>query len=263
MEVYAAQIDRMDQGIGRIVDALKAAGQLEHTLLLFLSDNGGCAECIQPSWAQGLIRSGSAPSHTRSGEEVVFGERPTVMPGAESTYMSYGTGWANLSNSPFRLYKHWVHEGGISTPFIVHWPDGLREQGTLRHVPAQLTDVMATVLDITGAVYPEEYDGYKILPCEGQSLLPYLLEDGERTVPLYWEHEGNAAVRAGRWKLVRKYPGPWELYDMKLDRTEQADLSEQHPNIVKQMAELYQSWAKKCGVIPWEKMDDIINKKRG
>lgn len=264
MEVYAAQIDRMDQGIGRILDALESTGQLDNTLLLFLSDNGGCAECIQPGWAPGLIAKGSAPSHTRDGTELLFGERPEVMPGGESTYMSYGTGWANMSNTPFRLYKHWVHEGGIATPFIAHWPAGLPKRGELRHAPAQLPDVMATILEVTGASYPREHDGHVIPPCEGLSLLPFLLEDGEREeVPLFWEHEGNAAVRIGRWKLVRKYPGPWELYDMSLDRTEQSDLAASHPGRVGQMTELYQQWAERCGVIPWETMQRIIQEKRG
>lgn len=152
MEVYAAQIDRMDQGIGRILNALEQTEQLENTLLIFLSDNGGCAEHIQAGWGSGLIRSQSAPEQTRDGKEIVFGEYPDIMPRPEHTYQSYGMGWANLSNTPFRLYKHWVHEGGIAAPFIVHWPEGLIDNGALRHTPGQLTDVMATILDITGAV---------------------------------------------------------------------------------------------------------------
>jgi arylsulfatase A-like enzyme len=260
MEVYAAQLDRMDQGIGRIVSALEETEQLENTLFIFLSDNGGCAERIEAGWGPGLVRSGGAPERTRGGEPVLFGENPDRQPGPENTYQSYGTGWANLSNTPFRLYKHWVHEGGIATPFIVHWPAGLQEQGGLRHTPAQLTDVMSTLLDVTGAAYPEVYNGREIPPCEGRSLLPIFSKDQDRAEPLYWEHEGNAAIRIGKWKLVRKYPGPWELYDMELDRTEQVDLAGEDPDRVQDMADQYEQWARRCGVIPRETMLNIMKK---
>lgn len=207
MEVYAAQIDMMDQGIGKIIDTLKETNQFENTLIMFLSDNGGCAEVIDANWGQGLVQGGSARSETRSGDKVQFGANPEVMPGPENTYQSYGIAWANVSNTPFRLYKHWIHEGGISTPFIVHWPKGIKSKGELRHTPAQLTDVMATIIEITGTPYPETYEGNDILPLEGYSLLPVFERDNLESRPLFWEHEGNAAVRIGKWKLVRKYPG--------------------------------------------------------
>ena len=141
MEVYAAQIDRMDQGIGRILAALEETGQLDNTLIIFLSDNGACAEDIPDGvTARELVdQLMIAKAKTRTGKPVRLGNDPTLMPGGEDTYQSYGTAWANLSNSPFRLYKHWIHEGGIATPFIVHWPRGIQEKGGLRHNPSQLT----------------------------------------------------------------------------------------------------------------------------
>lgn len=259
MEVYAAQIDRMDQGIGRIVKALEETGELDNTLLIFLSDNGACAEDIPENvTAQELINLMIAKATTRDGKPVRFGNDPSIMPGAEDTYQSYGTAWANLSNAPFRLYKHWIHEGGIATPFVVHWPNGIAEKGGLRHSAFQLPDIMATVLDVSGAEYPKEYKGNKILPLEGVSMVPTFSSEAARNAPLFWEHEGNAAVRVGKWKLVRKYPGAWELYDMELDRTELNDLAAQHPERVKEMKAQYDAWANRCGVIPREKILELM-----
>lgn len=258
MEVYAAQIDIMDQGIGRIINALEEADQLDNTLILFLSDNGGCAEEIQPDWKENMIKV-SAQEKTRSGESVIFGNRPDVMPGPENTYQSYGIAWANLSNTPFRLYKHWVHEGGIATPFIVHWPKQIEGKGELRHTPAQLPDVMATVLDIVGGRYPNTYKGRDILPLEGHSLASVIERDTREERPLFWEHEGNAAIRKGKWKLVKKYPGDWELYDMKADRTELHNMADQYPEKVCAMSEEYQAWAERCQVKDWEVVKSIRN----
>ena len=256
MEVYAAQIDRMDQGIGRILQALEDTGQLEDTLIIFLSDNGACAEDIPEGvTAKELVEELMiAKATTRRGEPVRFGNDPTIMPGGEDTYQSYGTAWANLSNTPFRLYKHWIHEGGIATPLIVHWPRGIAERGGLRHHPGQLPDIMATILDVTGAAYPRERDGHEVPPCEGESLVPSFASDDAGRGPLFWEHEGNAAVRVGQWKLVRNYPGPWELYDMEADRTEMNDLASQHPDRVREMSALHAAWAERCGVIPRERI---------
>ena len=170
MEVYAAQVDRMDQGIGRIIQALEDSGRLHNTLIIFLADNGACAEDIPDDvTVETLVNDLMiARSHTRDGEEVIFGNLPEIMPGAENTYQSYGTAWANLSNTPFRLYKHWTHEGGVSTPLILHWPDGIKNPGEIRHTPGQLPDIMATILDVTQAQYPEEYRG-KYHPAAGRA----------------------------------------------------------------------------------------------
>lgn len=256
MEVYAAQIDRMDQGIGRILDALESTGQLENTLIVFLSDNGGCAEDIPEDVlpSQLVEDLNLARYKTRDGRTVKIGNDRSVMPGAEDTYQSYETAWANLSNAPFRLYKHWIHEGGISTPLIMHWPEGIKDQGSLRHGPGQLPDIMATILDVTGAVYPDNFDGYAIPPCEGESMAASFATDNTTRGPLFWEHEGNAAVRNGKWKLVRKYPEDWELYNMEQDRTELNNIVSQHPDRRAEMLSLYENWAARCGVIPREQI---------
>ncbi|MBS1815534.1 MAG: arylsulfatase [Acidobacteria bacterium] len=257
MEVYAAQIDRMDQGIGRILAALEETGQMENTVIIFLSDNGACAEDIPEGvTVDELVHNLKiARSHTRDGRAVQFGNIPDIMPGAEDTYQSYGTAWANLSNTPFRLYKHWIHEGGISTPFVVHWPEGIKAKGEIRHTPGYLPDVMATVLAITGADYPATFDGNAIAPLEGNTLSDTFASDHAQPRPtMFWEHEGNAAVRAGKWKLVKRYPNAWELYDMELDRTELHDLAGQYPEKVNDMAKQYDAWTKRCGVIPREKI---------
>jgi len=260
MEVYAAQIDRMDQGIGRIINSLEETGQLENTLIIFLSDNGACAEDIPTGVTKEEMVENLqlARSKTRKGEEVQFGNDPDIMPGPENTYQSYGRAWANLSNTPFRFYKHWVHEGGIATPLIMHWPDKIQDSGGLRHSPGQLPDIMATIVEVADGNYPGTYDGHDILPLEGESLVPLFREDQRNRDPLYWEHEGNAAIRKGKWKLVKDYPNDWELYDMQDDRTELSDLSEQYPDRVKNMIDEYENWADRCGVIPREKILQLM-----
>ena len=256
MEVYAAQIDRMDQGIGRIIDALKRNGLFDNTLVIFLADNGACAEDIPEDVPiEELVnRLMIARSHTRAGEPVHFGNDPDRMPGPENTYQSYGVAWANLSNTPFRLYKHWIHEGGIATPLIMHWPPGIAEKGAIRHAPGYLPDIMATILDVTGTPYPSSYDGNAIEPLEGQSLKPTFDHDHIDRKPMFWEHEGNSAVRIGQWKLVREHPKDWELYDMHADRTELNDLAGAHPDRVADMAAQYDAWARRCGVIPRDRI---------
>ncbi len=187
-----------------------------------------------------------------------FGNDTKRMPGPENTYQSYGTAWANLSNSPFRLYKHWIHEGGIATPLIAHWPNGIApgENGGVRHAPGYLPDIMATIVDLTGATYPAAFEGHAIEPLEGQSLLPVFGRDstGDDRKPMFWEHEGNAAVRIGKWKLVKRYPREWELYDMDADRTELHDLASREPERVKAMTAQYDAWAKRCGVLDRQKV---------
>jgi arylsulfatase A-like enzyme len=256
MEVYAAQIDRMDQGIGRILAALKETGQWENTLIVFLADNGGCAEELGPNtgqWiANGWEQVGSIK--TRDGRDVRFGNSPDIIPGGEDTYSSYGIPWANVSNTPFRLYKHWVHEGGISTPFIAHWPEGIEARGELRHQPAQLPDIMATFLDLAGADYPTQYEGRRIQPLEGFSMTPTFADNPPTRPVLYWEHEGNKAVRKGKWKLVCRFPNPWELYDIEADRTELHELAPENPDVVQELSKLYDDWASRCGVTTWEEL---------
>ena len=258
MEVYAAQIDRMDQGIGRILQAVRDSGQWDNTLFVFLSDNGGCAETIDPDktrdWAVNVERVGTAV--TRDGRDVHYGNVPGILPGGEETYQSYAA-WANLSNAPFRLYKHWVHEGGIATPFIAHWPAGIRARGALRHQPAQLPDIMATFLDVAGVEYPATRQDHAVKPMEGFSMVPTFANRPHGRNTLYWEHEGNRGVRQGRWKLVSQHPEPWELYDMDADRTEMHDLAAGLPDRVNALSALYNAWAERCGVMPWDELIKI------
>lgn len=257
MAVYAAQVDRMDQGIGLIYDKLQELGLLDNTIIMFLSDNGGCEEILRENgWVEDLLYP------TRKGERVRPGNDPSKMPGGEDTYMSYGLSWANMSNTPFRLYKHWVHEGGIATPFIVHWPRVIKEKGAIIHEPFHVKDIMATCLEVAGVSYPETYEGKQIVPMEGESFLPLLTgKTGDGSLsrkPIVWEHEGNCAVRLGEWKLVRKYPGEWELYNIEEDRTELNDLADVYKDKAKELEAIYDEWAERCGVIPW----DILKKRR-
>ncbi len=251
MAVYAAQVELLDDAVGRVVEAQRAAGRLDNTMIIFLSDNGGCAEEMVPGYIDELPRPPlHSPAVTRSGERVRCGNGPEIIPGGPDTYTSYGKPWANLSNTPFREYKHWVHEGGIATPLIAHWPSGL-PSGVTVHTPHQLPDLMATVLEITGAAYPTERGPYPVPPAEGTSMLPaWRSEAAEDDHDLYWEHEGNSAIRRGRWKLVRKHAQPWELYDLAADRSELLDRAADHPALVEELAVNYQKWADRCGVQP-------------
>jgi arylsulfatase A-like enzyme len=246
MEVYAAQVYRMDRGVGRILEKLRQVGREENTLVFFLSDNGGCAEEILPNW-QGL----HIPSKTRDGRGVQVGNNPNILPGTEGTYQSYGVPWANVSNTPFRLYKHWVHEGGIATPLVVSWPAVIRDGGRLVHEPGHVVDIMPTCCELAGVRYPSLFKGRDVLPTDGESLRPLLVGGSRKRAPIFWEHEGNRAVREGKWKLVSKLPGPWELYDMDADRTEMNDLAGQNPAIVQFLSRLYDDWARKANVEPW------------
>jgi len=263
MEVYAAQVDCMDQGIGRIVAALQQSGQLTNTLLFFLEDNGGCAEPTGrtgtkaradqptlPRLAPDFLQQGSQPKQTRDGWPVLTG--PSVMPGPDDTFIAYGKAWANVSNTPFREYKHWVHEGGISTPLIVHWPAAIHAAGALRRQPGHLVDIMATCLDVAGATYPAQFKGVPITPLEGRSLRPAFDDHPIDRDALFWEHEGNRAVRQGDWKLVAKGPaGKWELYNMAADRTELHDLAAQEPGRVRDLTAQWEAYARRAKVLPW------------
>lgn len=263
MAVYAAQLDRMDQGVGRIVRELKWRDMFDDTMIVFLSDNGGCAEEMPIETAREFVTTYvTFDATTRDGREVRPGNDPSIVPGGEDTYATYGRAWANLSNAPFREYKHWIHEGGIATPFIVSWPNGIGTESVVRSQPHQLTDVMATVLDATGAEYPSSLPGRRPLPPEGVSMLPTLRDgatDDERF--LFWEHEGNCGVRRGPWKLVKKYGQEWELYDMIEDRTELSDLASEHPGIVREFSDAYAAWAQRCGVIPRERVLELYAKR--
>jgi arylsulfatase len=186
---------------------------------------------------------------TRDGRPVLGG--PSVMPGPDGTYIAYGQNWANVSNTPFRYYKHWVHEGGISTPLIAHWPGHIKSKGKLCHQPGHLIDIMATCVDVAGADYPTEYKGQKITPMEGRSLVPAFGDKRIEREAIYWEHEGNKAIRVGKWKMVLRHPGKWELYDMEKDRTELHDLAGKMPGKVAELKAMYEKWAARCGIQPW------------
>ncbi|SDT42010.1 arylsulfatase [Microlunatus soli] len=262
MEVYAAQIDRMDSGVGVIMAELEAQGVVDDTIVIFLSDNGGCAEEMPIETAQEFVTTYvTFDAETRDGRPVRPGNDPSIVPGGEDSYATYGRSWANVSNTPFREYKHWIHEGGIAAPFIVQWPARV-QPGVLRRQPHQLTDVLATLLDAAGLQYPERYDNRPILPAEGVSMLPTLIDDAtdpERV--LYWEHEGNCGVRRGDWKLVRKHGRSWELYDMITDRTELHDRATERPELVTELAASYQAWAERCGVIPREHVLELYRRR--
>jgi len=248
MAVYAAQVDRMDQGIGRIIAALKETGQYDDTLIMFLSDNGGSSEELPIGDWESFRRKDEVlqKDATRSGQPIRVGNTPDIVPGDEATYSSYGIPWANLSNTPFRRYKRWVHEGGISTPLIVHWTDGGVRANQVIHASGQLVDVLPTVLDAVGI------EGHPGL--QGRSLLPALRGDELRDEPLFWEHVGNAAIREGDWKLVRAYPADWELYNLRSDRAELHDRRDEHPEIARTLEDKWRSWADAVGVIPWDDM---------
>ncbi|MGB2824014.1 MAG: arylsulfatase [Phycisphaerae bacterium] len=270
MEVYAAMVDNMDQGIGRIVAELKKQARLDNTLILFFQDNGGCAEGFGrggvgkpradkpplPPMDPKALQSGMVPKQSRDGYPTRRGVG--AMPGPADTAIGYGKAWANVSNTPFREYKHWVHEGGISTPLIAHWPAGIREKGKLRHTPSHLVDLMATCVDLSGATYPAKVKGNDIRPMEGVSLAGIFNNKPIAPRALFWEHEKNCAIHLGKWKLVAKKgltrdgvkPEAWELYDMQADRSELNDLASAEPERVKEMARLYDEYARRANVLP-------------
>jgi arylsulfatase len=263
MEVYAAMLDRLDQNVGKLITELKKSGQYDNTLILFLQDNGACAEDIG---REATPTQSSKPAHPLQPDEITAGGHPQqtrdgkpmrsgvgVMPGGPDTYISYGKSWANVSDTPFREYKHWVHEGGIATPLIAHWPKGIPKKmnNSLVAEPSHLIDIMATCVDLAHANYPTERDGNKIVPLQGVSLKPLLTGGNfKRPQPIFWEHEGNRAVREGKWKLVAKENQPWELYNMENDRTEMHDLAAAQPDRVKQMAAQWDDYAAKSNVLP-------------
>lgn len=237
MAVYAAMIDRMDQNIGRILKALKETGEDKNTLIMFLSDNGASHE--------GINGNGFLPEIISAGKKMA--SDPT-------SFTSYGSRGANVSNTPLRMFKHWEYEGGTATPFIANAP--FIRQPVQSDKPAHIIDLMATCLDAAGVSYPETYKGNSIIPKEGISLLPLMKQEKwQGHDALFFEHEGNRAVRAGGWKLVSQYPeNVWQLYNINEDRTELNDQAHAYPDRVKEMENLYQNWAQRVGVIAFEKL---------
>ena len=220
MALHAAMIHRMDLEIGRVLDQIKTMGAFENTVIFFMSDNGASAEQI--------IRG---DLHDR-----------TATPGSAQTFLSLGPGWSSAANTPLRLHKSWMHEGGISTPFIVHWPAGIKARGELRRNPSHLIDLVPTILELAGGKGPKTIDGEAVPPLPGQSLVPAFTKDGSVTREyLWWFHDGNRAIRIGDWKLVADHEAPWELYDLGQDRSESRNLAAEHPNKV---SELGEAWTK-------------------
>jgi arylsulfatase A-like enzyme len=263
MQAYAAMVEEMDRGIGQILGELDRAGVRDNTIVIFMSDNGASPEGLPIVELERFkLRTDILRTHTRDGRDVFIGNEPSVMPGPEDTFCSYGPAWANLSNTPFRLYKKWVHEGGIAAPFLVSWPQGQLADGSIVSEAFQLTDVLPSLLEATDLAHPATADGggderAGIQAPEGRSMLTAWRGDHVEERPLFWEHCGNAAIRAGGWKLVREWPGPWELYALESDPTERHDLAVRHPDVVEHLAAQWQEWADRVGVVPYEATIDM------
>jgi arylsulfatase len=225
MEVYAAQVTAMDRGIGRLVDSLEQTGRLENTLVFFTIDNGGCHV------EYGQTRKGTfLPEKTRDGRPVRPGNLPSIMPGPEDTYQSYGYGWANASNTPYRMFKQYDHEGGIRTPMIAHWPRGIKKQGSLVQGVSHLIDILPTVMEVTGGKVPVKWQGKPTIGRDGLSLAAAFRDETlPNTRTLFFSHNKGRALRQGNWKLVSRDRKPWELYDLSQDPLELRDLSEKEP----------------------------------
>ncbi len=267
MEVYAAMVEQMDAGVGEIVADLRRRGLLDNTLIVFLSDNGASneghlhntVERTGRHWGDRMI-----PAETRDGRPVHAGDIPGLVLGPDDTYGSYGPQWAHLCGTPFRRYKSWIHEGGICAPMIVAWGDRIADKGAFRDGVFGITDFMPTFLELAGGEYPDSIRGLKTIPVEGRSFAATFDENCiDTTRTMFWEHEGNKAVRRGKWKLVAEYPGSWrtlrsypsggawELYDLDTDRTETRDLAAQHPELVRELAAEWEAWAARAQVENW------------
>ncbi|WPP50770.1 arylsulfatase [Catalinimonas niigatensis] len=248
MAVHAAMIDRLDQGIGRIVETLETTGELENTLILFLSDNGASPEdCMR--YGPGFDR----PSMTRSGEEIAYPVDKSVMPGPQTTFTSIGERWANVSNTPFQYWKMESYEGGINTPMIAYWPKGITaNQGKLVPQVGHVMDFMTTFIEMAQVQYPEKYHDRQITPLQGISLLPIFKgEEREGHPVLFNEHMGARYVRTADWKQVSlDANSPWKLYRIREDGTEMNDLADQHPEVIRELDSLWQVWAKANHVLP-------------
>ncbi len=223
MAIHAAMVDRMDHEIGRILDQIRAMGAFDNTIIFFASDNGASAEI--------MVRDD--------------GHDPNAPPGSATTHLCLGPGFSNACNTPFRRHKTWVHEGGISTPLVVQWPKGIGARGELRTNPAHFVDIMPTMLDLAGTAKPGDWKGEPIPAAPGTSLVPAFAKDGAVAhESLWWLHEGNRAIRMGDWKLVAAKGDPWELYNLKEDRSEQHNLAAQYPDKVKEMSDQWERQTK-------------------
>lgn len=250
MAVHAAMVDRMDQEIGKVIKVLEDSGELDNTLILFLSDNGASNEDCQ-NYAPG---ENDRPDKMRNGEPIIYPRNKRVLPGPENSFASIGAKWANVVNTPFRYWKAKSYEGGICTPMIAHWPKGIKQkEGSINNDIGHVIDIMATCLDISNSEYPDEYQGNSIIPYEGKSLLP-VFETGEREghSEICFEHFNEKALIDNEgWKIVMPVTNnKWELYNLRIDRSELTNLSEIYPEKVEDMQERYISWEKKCMVQP-------------
>ncbi|MDR0745737.1 MAG: arylsulfatase, partial [Mediterranea sp.] len=250
MAVHAAMIDRMDQGIGKVLKALEESGKLENTLILFMSDNG-CSPEICQNYSPG---ENDRPDRMRDGTPIIYPKNKEVLPGPETTYASLGPEWANVANTPFRFWKAKMYEGGICTPMITYWPAGIKiEKGAIYNEACHIIDIMATCIELSGNEYPEIHKGNTILPMEGKSLVS-VLHTGKRKGHkiIGFEHFNEKALMDDNgWKIVQ--PGdnaPWELYNLKTDRSEQHNLADKYPGRVAKMGKQYEAWAKRTLVTP-------------
>jgi len=238
MEIYAAQISCIDENVGKLIARLKELGQYENTLFLFLSDNGCSAE-------------GGPGGFSRGKQDAPIG--------TGLSYASVGLEWANANDTPFRKFKMDTREGGIASPLILHWPQGLQNENRLVAAPSHVIDIMPTLLEVAGATYPEKRGGKATIPLEGQSFAnQFASTQAVADRELFWEHEGNQAIRRGDWKALRIKNGPWSLYNLKDDRTETNNLNQAHPEKTKELAAAWEAWAQRCGVWDW----DALQKKR-
>jgi arylsulfatase len=242
MAIYAAMVKHVDDGIGRIVQQLKAAGTYENTLILITSDNGACYE-----WGPFGF-----DGQSRAAKTVLHEGADLATMGTTHEEMSYGSAWANLSNTPFRLYKHFTHEGGIVSPFIVHWPQGITQPGRWVRDPAHVMDILPTLVEVAGATYPKTRNGTAVQPLEGVSLASTFRSTG--TLPeraICYQHQGAYAIRKGDWKLVKgkRFPAEavWELYQINSDPTELHDRARENPALVAALAREWEQWAARTG----------------
>ncbi len=250
MAVHAAMVDCMDQGIGRIIKALKETGEINNTLIIFLSDNGASAE-ICANYGPGFDR----PSETRDGRKIVYATKKQAIPGLETTYSSIGPHWSNVSNAPYRYWKAQSYEGGIHTPMIAFWPDGIKlKPGSFNDHVGHVMDFMATFLDLAHAEYPTKHNGHSITPTEGLSLVPVFKgEKAPSHEALFNEHFGSGYVRHNGWKLVKRHNNKdtgWHLYHISQDETELNDLSDKYPDKVHKMDSMWHEWAVRAHVFP-------------